>query len=160
MLLNLLMYCSSLFLACNTSSSEFSTNPATGTTIEAKVTKVKVTGKAGAYTFSVTIKSSDTGCNQYANWWEVISTNGKLLYRRILAHSHVGEQPFTRSGGSVSITATDTVIVRAHMNTTGYSYGNIAFKGTIEGGFAPYSMPVDFYKELENIDPQPSGCAF
>lgn len=45
-----------------------------------------------------------------------MSTDGKLLYRRVLLHSHVDEQPFTRSGGPVPIQTDSVVWVRAHMD--------------------------------------------
>ncbi|MEM7135611.1 MAG: hypothetical protein AAF500_03480, partial [Myxococcota bacterium] len=99
----------------------------------AKVVSVQASGASGAYTFSVTVSSPDTGCDQYADWWEVLTPDGTLLYRRILQHSHVDEQPFTRSGGPVDATASDRVIVRAHMNPTGY--GGAAFSGSVDSGF-------------------------
>jgi len=71
--------------------------------ILADVLSVEVTGSPNAYQFSVKIASPDTGCEQYADWWEVLSEDGQLLYRRILLHSHVNEQPFVRSGGPVNI---------------------------------------------------------
>jgi len=64
----------------------------------AEVQSVKATGKSNSYTFAVTIKSPDIGCDRYADWWEVITPEGELLYRRVLLHSHVDEQPFTRTG--------------------------------------------------------------
>ncbi len=82
---------------------------------EAKVLSVKAQGKAQNYTFNVGISSPDTGCEQYANWWEVLNEEGKLLYRRILAHSHVKEQPFERSGGPVTVNDNEIVIIRAHV---------------------------------------------
>lgn len=124
----------------------------------ADVLNVKITGNADNYTFSVTLKSPDTGCEQYANWWEVISPDGKLIYRRILGHSHVNEQPFTRSGGPVRISDDQEVIIRAHMNNTGY--GGKALKGSIKSGFKPVELDRDFAIDLETEEPQPSDCPF
>jgi len=127
-------------------------------TISAKVTEVAVSGTSGNYTFNVTIESPDTGCDQYADWWEVFSPDGELFYRRILAHSHVDEQPFTRSGGSVPISENTEVIVRAHMNNL--SYGTQVFRGTVSDGFQVDSLGVDFAIELETTNPLPTNCAF
>ena len=124
----------------------------------ANVIQVNVNGNEKAYTFSVKIKSPDTGCKQYANWWEVVSEDGKLIYRRILAHSHVNEQPFTRSGGSVNITSNQTVIIRGHMNTTGY--GSMVYKGNVKDGFFEAKIKRDFAKGLEKQEPLPQDCAF
>ena len=129
-----------------------------GPSDSAEVIKVKVTGSNNDYTFFVTLKSPDTGCDQYANWWEVLSPGGDLIYRRILGHSHVNEQPFTRSGGAVPITNDQEVIVRVHMNNTGYS-GN-AMRGSATKGFRPVELDRNFAIDLETSEPQPSGCAF
>ncbi len=126
--------------------------------IRADVTKVTVSGNPGVYTLKVTVKSPDTGCEQYANWWEVLSEDGKLLYRRILLHSHVGEQPFTRSGNPVPVQRDTIVIVRAHMNTAGY--GGDAVKGSVEKGFEPVKLAKDFAADVEKKAPQAKGCAF
>lgn len=123
-----------------------------------KVTQVTVSGEDNQYTFSVTISSPDLGCNQYANWWEVIDLDGNLRYRRILAHSHVTEQPFTRNGGPVAISKNTEVYIRAHMNTSGY--GNIVFKGSVSNGFSSENLDVEFAKGLEETAPLPSGCTF
>ena len=96
--------------------------------VTADVLAVQATGQPGAYEFSVSIRSPDKGCAQYADWWEVVSKDSKLLYRRVLLHSHVDEQPFTRSGGPVPIQPDTVVWVRAHMNNSGY--GGIAFMGS------------------------------
>lgn len=124
----------------------------------AKITGVEVSGDATQYTFSVTIKSPDTGCAQYADWWEIITVEGALLYRRILTHSHVDEQPFTRSGGPVGIEANTEIIIRTHMNNTGY--GSQVFKGSVANGFGQDSLQVDFAIELQTTPPLPSDCAF
>ena len=124
----------------------------------ADVVRLDVQGEPGAYTFAVTVASADTGCDAYADWWEVLTTDGALLYRRILAHSHVGEQPFLRSGGPVTVEAEQAIIVRAHMSTTGY--GGIVLRGSVAGGFGP-DLPTDnFAASVERVDPQPPPCAF
>jgi len=130
----------------------------TNTEAKARVVSVSASGSENSYTFSVGISSPDTGCDQYADWWEVITEDGELLYRRILAHSHVDEQPFIRSGGTVDISNTDIVIIRAHMNTSGY--GTDVYKGSINTGFTADGVDQDFAQNLATVDPLPSGCAF
>jgi hypothetical protein len=118
---------------------------------------VEVSGAEGAYTFNVTVASPDTGCEAYADWWEVVSLDGDLLYRRVLLHSHVGEQPFTRGGGPLAIGPGQVVLVRAHMSTTGYGQ---ALRGSFETGFAAAELPVGFADGLADVEPLPSDCAF
>ena len=127
-------------------------------TIQANVTAVTIQGSEGAYRFAVTLKSDETGCAQYADWWEVLSEKGELLYRRILVHSHPDMQPFTRSGGSVKIKADDIVYVRAHMNKLGY-VGDV-FYGTVNVGFTRVKKVPHFNKLIEKQKPLPNGCAF
>jgi hypothetical protein len=124
----------------------------------ADVVSVQVSGSAGAYQFNVTIRSPDTGCARYADWWEVVSLDGKLLYRRVLAHSHVDEQPFARSGGPVPIAPDTLVWVRAHMRPGGY--GGAAFRGSVKNGFVPAPLPADFAATLSGVPPLPEDCAF
>lgn len=124
----------------------------------ANVIAVTASGQPGHYSFSVTIKSPDLGCNQYADWWEVLDESGRLIYRRVLVHSHVGEQPFERSGGPVAVQADTAVWVRAHMQPGGY--GGTAYKGSVRSGFKATPVPPKFAAELENAQPLPDGCAF
>lgn len=124
----------------------------------ANVLSVQVSGEPGAFQFAVKISSPDTGCEQFADWWEVFSEDGELIYRRILLHSHVDEQPFTRSGGQVDIASDTVVYVRAHMNTSGY--GGTAMRGTVRDGFKPVELETGFGSDLEQIPPQPEDCAF
>jgi len=135
-------------------SSEASSNEALG------VIAVSVDeGSAGNFTFSVTVASDETGCDQYANWWEVIFEDGTLLYRRILAHSHINEQPFTRSGnGPLALDQDTIIIVRAHMHPTGYLPQ--AMQGTVSSGFEPITLPANFATDLAEAEPLPTGCAF
>lgn len=124
----------------------------------ADVVSVAVSGEPGNYTFAVTISSADTGCEQYADWWEVADVNTeKLLYRRILAHSHTNEQPFTRSGGPVNISSDQTVVIRAHMGGVQSHYGGQVLEGSVEEGF---DFIADSLPSLESTPPLPNGCAF
>ena len=125
----------------------------------ATITAVIVTpGDTGTYTFAVTVSSPDTGCEQYADWWEVLTPEGELLYRRILAHSHVDEQPFERTGGPVSIRPDQTVIIRAHMHPHGY--GVQAMQGTVTDGFEETTLADGFAAEVALAAPQPNDCTF
>ena len=123
-----------------------------------RITAVEVTSSGEGYSFAVTVESDETGCDQYADWWEVVTPEGELLYRRILAHSHVDEQPFTRSGGPVAIGEEDVVVVRSHVNPDGYS--TQAMQGSASEGFSPTLLEDGFAAELEESEPQPSGCSF
>ncbi len=145
-----------LLISCGSSNENTTIQPTTSE--KAAIVSVATSGNENAYTFSVAVLSPDKGCNQYANWWEIVSENGELLYRRILGHSHVNEQPFTRSGGSVIITKDQIVIVRAHMNTSGY--GTKTFKGSVASGFTAFETEQNFANDLATQDPLPSGCAF
>lgn len=129
-----------------------------GTAEGAAVVKVEAQGNAQTYTFLVTVQSPDTGCDQYADWWEVVSLDGDLIYRRVLLHSHVSEQPFTRSGGAVAIEAEQEVYVRAHMNNKGY--GTKVMKGSPEAGFETAELAADFAKDLDKQEPLPKDCDF
>jgi len=126
--------------------------------IHADVLTVDATGDVNDYQFAVKVSSPDTGCDQYADWWEVLSEDGQLLYRRVLLHSHVGEQPFTRSGGPVPIGENKIVIIRAHMNTGGY--GGAALRGSASGGFETVQLESGFAADVEALPPLPEDCAF
>lgn len=83
---------------------------------EADIVKVEVRKSGGqTFSFDVTVKHGDTGWKHYANKWDVVTADGKVLGTRILHHPHVNEQPFTRSLGGVRIPAEiKTVTVRAY----------------------------------------------
>jgi hypothetical protein len=124
----------------------------------ADVLSVQVSGDPGAYSFAVKVKSPDTGCDRYADWWEVLGEDGRLIYRRVLLHSHVDEQPFTRSGGPVEIDAGTVVWVRAHMNPEGY--GGAALKGSAENGFEQAELAANSAADVADQAPLPDSCAF
>lgn len=79
---------------------------------------------AGTYRFRVTVRHADEGWDHYADRWEVMTPDGKVLATRILHHPHVDEQPFTRELDGVSIPSSITeVVVRAHDSVHGLSGG-------------------------------------
>ena len=129
------------------------TNP-----VIADVLSVTATGEPNAYQFNVEVSSPDTGCDQYADWWEVLSEDEQLLYRRVLLHSHVNEQPFTRSGGPVPISENTVVYIRAHMNEGGY--GGSVLKGSVASGFKVVDVETGFAVDVESLPPLPEDCAF
>lgn len=81
------------------------------------------------YHFSVTVQHEDTGWDHYANLWEVVDPQGKVLGTRVLLHPHVGEQPFTRSLSGVRITPeVKSVTIRAHDLVHGYGGKSFTLK--------------------------------
>jgi hypothetical protein len=121
------------------------------------VVSVDTTGDPGAYTFAVGLRSDETGCDQYADWWEIVDADGALVHRRILAHSHPDEQPFVRSGGPVDVMADQPLWIRGHLHPTGYA--GTVFTGTVAAGFAASDEPPP-EADLADVPPQPDGCAF
>jgi hypothetical protein len=75
---------------------------------------------AGTWRFSVTVSHPDTGWDHYADRWEVVAPDGRVVGTRVLLHPHVEEQPFTRSLGGVTVPGDlSEVIVRAHCSVDG-----------------------------------------
>lgn len=71
---------------------------------EADVLDVRVSaGANGTYRFDVTVRHADTGWDHYADAFEIVAPDGKVLGTRALLHPHVNEQPFTRSLNGVVI---------------------------------------------------------
>jgi len=87
---------------------------------KADVVDVKTDCKASC-TFYVTVKHGDEGWDHYANKWEILTTDGKIIATRVLLHPHEEEQPFTRSLSNVVIPdGVKQVVVRAHDSVHGY----------------------------------------
>ena len=72
------------------------------------------------YDFDVTVKHNDEGWEHYANGWEVLSPEGKILAVRVLRHPHNNEQPFVRSMPVKIPPGISEVVVRAHDNVHKY----------------------------------------
>jgi hypothetical protein len=74
-----------------------------------------------AYSFNVTVSHTDQGWGHYADRWEIMAPDGYILAKRVLAHPHTDEQPFTRSLSGVKIPdGIDQVKVRAHDSVHAY----------------------------------------
>lgn len=74
------------------------------------------------WTFAVTLKHEDAGWDHYANEWQVIAPDNKVLATRTLYHPHVDEQPFTRNTSRVKIpTEMETVKIIAKDTVHGLS---------------------------------------
>ncbi len=86
------------------------------------VVSVKVTKSApGVYRFDVTLNHQDTGWDHYADKWEVLDPDGKVLGERVLLHPHVDEQPFTRSTQVQIPDGVTRVTVRGHDKVHGFA---------------------------------------
>ena len=90
---------------------------------QADVLKVDIrpAAEAGRFDLDVTLRHADSGWDHYANRWEVVAPDGRVLATRVLAHPHEHEQPFTRGLSGVRIPAEFTWIrLRGHDLVHGY----------------------------------------
>ena len=89
---------------------------------EVEVVDVKIKStSAGHARVDVTLLHGDTGWDHYANAWEILDSNKKLIATRILHHPHESEQPFTRSLYDVSLpVGAKFVYVRGRDKVHGY----------------------------------------
>jgi hypothetical protein len=89
---------------------------------EADVVGAKATRASdGTWRFDVTIRSHDKGWDYYADAFEVLTPDGRLLGTRVLLHPHEDEQPFTRELDGIRIPAgVERVVIRARHKPKGY----------------------------------------
>ena len=88
---------------------------------DASIEAVTARANGDAWTFSVTLRHADTGWDDYADGWRVVTEDGTELGLRTLFHPHVDEQPFTRSLSGVMIPKDVTrIYVEARTNTDGW----------------------------------------
>jgi hypothetical protein len=96
----------------------------------------------GTWTFQVTVKHPDTGWDDYADGWDVVTAGGTVLkpdldavFTRLLLHPHANEQPFTRSQNGIEIPAGVTQVhVRAHDLIDGYGGREVIVDLTVPSG--------------------------
>lgn len=78
-------------------------------------------GADGRWHFDVTVRHADSGWDHYADKWDVVGPDGRVIATRKLLHPHEDEQPFTRSlSGVVIPDAVSVVTIRAHDSVHGY----------------------------------------
>jgi hypothetical protein len=96
----------------------------------------------GTWTFHVTVSHPDTGWDDYANGWDVVTEAGEVLkasssdaFTRLLLHPHETEQPFTRSQSKIVVPdGVTALIVRAHDLVDGYGGIEISVDLSTESG--------------------------
>jgi hypothetical protein len=127
----------------NTPTNTPSPTPPAGETGNADVFYVKATQTAdGTWTFHVTVHHPDTGWDDYADGWDVLTPEGTVLkpdpdspFTRLLLHPHVDEQPFTRSQSGIVIPpGVAQVRVRAHDLVDGYGGHEVLVDLTVPSG--------------------------
>ena len=99
-------------------------------------------GQGGTWTFYVTVQHPDTGWEDYADGWDVLTLDGTVIkpdpnspFTRLLTHPHVNEQPFTRSQSGIVIPDDVTQVrVRAHELVDGYGGREVVVDLTISSG--------------------------
>jgi len=95
--------------------------PAAAFAAKADVVKVEVVEERGdQWTFVVTVRHADEDPDHWADWWIVRTPDGRELGRRVLLHSHVDEQPFTRDERIHLPRTVTVVVVEAHDKVHGY----------------------------------------
>jgi hypothetical protein len=114
-----------------------------GETGNADVLHVKaVQAAADTWTFHVTVRHPDTGWDDYADGWDVLTPDGTVLkpdpdspFTRLLLHPHENEQPFTRSQSGIVIPSGVTQVhVRAHDLVDGYGGREVEVDLTVPSG--------------------------
>jgi hypothetical protein len=117
--------------------------PPTGRTANADVLHVRAAQAAdGTWTFHVTVRHPDTGWEDYADGWDVLTPDGTVIkpdpansFTRLLLHPHTDEQPFTRSQSGIVIPPDVTQVrVRAHDLVDGYGGREVLVDLTASSG--------------------------
>jgi hypothetical protein len=96
----------------------------------------------GTWAFHVTVRHPDTGWEDYADGWDVLTPDGTVLkpdpdspFTRLLLHPHESEQPFTRSQSGIAVPPDVTQVrVRAHDLVDGYGGREVVVDLTTPSG--------------------------
>jgi hypothetical protein len=117
--------------------------PPSGGEANADVLHVKaVQAAGGTWTFHVTVRHPDSGWEDYADGWDVLTPDGIVLkpdpaspFTRLLLHPHENEQPFTRGQSGIAIPPDVTQVrVRAHDLVDGYGGREVVVDLTAPSG--------------------------
>jgi hypothetical protein len=117
--------------------------PPSETSANADVEFVRaVEGADGTWTFHVTVRHPDTGWEDYADGWDVLTPDGTVIqpdpsspFTRLLLHPHETEQPFTRSQSGIVIPPAATQVrVRAHDLVDGFGGREVVVDLTFSSG--------------------------
>lgn len=101
-----------------------------------------VQARDGSWTFHVTVHHPDTGWEDYADGWDVITDRGEILkkssagaFTRLLLHPHENEQPFTRNQGGIVVPEDVTrLTVRAHDIVDGFGGAEVTVDLSVVSG--------------------------
>ncbi len=95
--------------------------PAAAFADQAVIEGATAAGTGTTWTFEVTLSHGDTGWDDYADGWRIVTEDGTELGTRVLLHPHVDEQPFTRSLSGVTIPdGVATVYIEARTTRDGW----------------------------------------
>lgn len=99
---------------------------------EADVLEVKIEKTNDGYlNVAATVQHDDDGWDHYADRWEILDMEGKILDKRILRHPHA-TAPFTRSILRARIPkGMEKIRVRAHDNV--HEYGGKEVEAVVPG---------------------------
>ncbi|MGD8576515.1 MAG: hypothetical protein PVG13_05475 [Thiohalophilus sp.] len=102
---------------------------------DVEIVQVELYQQSPDWRASVTLRHADTGWDHYADGWQVVTPDGKVLGHRTLYHPHVDEQPFTRSLSGINIPqGLNQVIVEAHDKVHGWSPQRVTIDLTRDSG--------------------------
>ncbi len=94
---------------------------------DAVIENATASGSGNNWSFSVTLRHADTGWDDYADGWRVVTSDGTELGLRVLYHPHVNEQPFTRNLSGVTIPdGIDEVFIEARTLPDGWGKARLA----------------------------------
>lgn len=75
----------------------------------------------GTFRVEVAVRHADAGWEHFADRWDVLAPDGKVLGTRVLLHPHEDEQPFTRDLGGVRVPpGIRSVVIRVHDKVHGW----------------------------------------